>query len=129
MGMFRDRRRGQFLLTGSANLRCGTVDLDWCDAHLDAFWLSGNFWGDHAGAFATPGSAREIGFRSARIRLYQLGLEVGQTLACVFDFGDEWRVRLKLSEIRPALVTALPRIVDSQGDSPLQYGWDDANVA
>ena len=102
---------------------------DWYDDHLYAFWLSGKFWGDHEGAFATPDSAREIGFRSARIRLDQLGLEVGQTLAYVFDFGDEWRVRLKLSEIRPAVVTELPGILDRRGESPPQYGWDDAEVA
>ena len=102
---------------------------DWYDDHLYAFWLSGKFWGDHEDAFATAGSAREMGFRSAQIRLDELGLEVGQTLAYVFDFGDEWRVRLKLSEIRPAVGTELPQILDSRGESPPQYHWDEADVA
>jgi Plasmid pRiA4b ORF-3-like protein len=102
---------------------------DWDDDHLYAFWLSGKFGGRQEVAFGRPDCCRESGDRSARIRLDRLALEVGQTLAYVFDFGDEWRVRLKLVEVRAAGGAAVPPIVDSRGESPPQYGWHEADVA
>jgi hypothetical protein len=87
---------------------------DWDDDHLYAFWLSGKFGGRDAGpGFGRPGFCEDMGDRSARVRLDRLGLEVGQTVAYVFDFGDEWRVRLKLLEVRPPGVTPVPPILDS----------------
>lgn len=102
---------------------------DWDDDHLYAFWLSGKFWSRDAGPrFGRPGFCEEVGERNACVRLDRLGLEVGQTVAYVFDFGDEWRVRLKLLEIRPPGVTPIPPILDSRGDAPPQY-WHDEEVA
>jgi hypothetical protein len=36
---------------------------------------------------------------SAEIRLGRLKLKMGQRIAYLFDFGDEWRVRLTVREI------------------------------
>jgi hypothetical protein len=102
---------------------------DWDDDHLYAFWLSGKFWDRHDVAFGRPGFCRESGDRSARIRLNQLGLELGQTLAYVFDFGDEWRVRLKLVEVVQAGDAPMHPILDSRGEAPPQYGWDEDEAA
>jgi len=102
---------------------------EWDDDHLYAFWRSGKFWDRQEVAFGGPGFCQESGDRSARIRLDRLALEVGQTLAYVFDFGDEWRVRLKLVDVRAADGVAVPPILDSRGQPPPQYGWDDADVA
>jgi hypothetical protein len=102
---------------------------DWDDDHLYAFWPSGKFWDRHGVAFGRPGFCQESGDRSARITLDRVGLEVGQTLAYVFDFGDDWRVRLKLLEIRPAGSAALPPILESRGEAPPQYDWDEDEAA
>jgi hypothetical protein len=99
---------------------------DWDDDHLYAFWLSDKFGSRDAGpGFGRPGFCEGVGERSAHVRLDRLGLEVGQTVAYVFDFGDEWRVRLKLLEIRPRGVKRVPPIFDSRGDAPPQYSWGD----
>src|SRR2546426_2278908 len=72
---------------------------EWQDDHLYSFWLSGKFWDRQSDTEYTCWPER--GERSARVRLDRLGLGVRQKIAYVFDFGDEWRVRLTLVEIRP----------------------------
>lgn len=39
----------------------------------------------------------------------------------LFDFGDEWRVRLTLRETTPADGGTYPRILQSVGAAPAQY--------
>jgi hypothetical protein len=102
---------------------------EWDDDHLYAFWLSGKFWDRQDVAFGRPDVCQESGDRSARIRLERLALEIGQTVAYVFDFGDEWRVRLKLVEVRASGSAAIQPILDSRGEPPPQYGRDEADVA
>ncbi len=102
---------------------------DWDDDHLYAFWPSGKFWDRAPGAgFGRPGFCRDSGDRSARIRLDQLRLDVGQTLAYVFDFGDEWRVRLKLVEVSAAAGAPATAILESRGAAPHQYGRDERDL-
>jgi Plasmid pRiA4b ORF-3-like protein len=57
-----------------------------------------------------------------------LGLEVGQTLAYLFDFGDEWRVRLKLVDILETDGAPATAILESRGAAPPQYGWDEEDL-
>ena len=102
---------------------------DWDDDHLYAFWPSGKFWDPERGAgFGRPGFCRESGDRSARIRLDHVGLEVGQTLAYLFDFGDEWRVRLKLVDVRQTDGAPATAILESRGAAPPQYGWEEEDL-
>jgi Plasmid pRiA4b ORF-3-like protein len=101
------------------------VAFDWDDDHLYAFWPSGKFWDREPGAgFGRPDFCRDSGDRSARIRLDSVGLEVGQSVAYVFDFGDEWRVRLKLVDVREGGSAPASAILDSHGAAPPQYGWE-----
>jgi hypothetical protein len=102
---------------------------DWDDDHLYAFWLSGKFWDRQADAFGRPDVCRDSGDRSAEVKLDQLALQVGQTLAYVFDFGDQWHVRLKLVEGVATGGAAVSPILDSRGKPPPQYGWNAADVA
>jgi hypothetical protein len=62
------------------------------------------------------------------VKLGRLGLEVGQSVAYVFDFGDEWRVRLKLVEVRVADGVPLPSVFDQRGEVPPQYSWEDEDL-
>jgi hypothetical protein len=94
---------------------------EWEDDHLYSFWLSGRFW-DRDGSEYTCPFEIEAPARSAATRLDRLGLEAGQRIAYLFDFGDEWRVKLTLREIRPAADgEPLPRVLASRGEAPPQY--------
>jgi hypothetical protein len=50
-----------------------------------------------------------------------LGLTAGQELADLFDFGDEWRVRVRLAEIRRAGDETFPATLERRGKAPPQY--------
>ena len=93
---------------------------DWADDHLYAFWLSGRFWDRSSRAYMAPFEL-EPGQRSAATRLSRLGLERGQKIAYLFDFGDEWRVTLKVSAIDAADDGPYPRVLERRGEAPSQY--------
>jgi hypothetical protein len=95
----------------------------WDDDHLYSFWLDGEFWGDPASEYTAP--LEPEGKKTAEARLEQLGLEPGQKIAYVFDFGDEWRVDLNVAEIEPAGDDPYPQLLASRGEAPPQYPDDD----
>src|SRR5712691_2990332 len=103
---------------------------EWDDDHLYSFWLSGTLWDSQPGSeYTCPSPWLERGERSARVRLDRLGPRVGQKIAYVFDFGDEWRVRLPLVETRPAAPDPRPPIHERRGEAPPQYGYEDEELA
>jgi hypothetical protein len=96
---------------------------EWWDDHLYSFWLDGEFWGDKESEYTSPVEP-ENGVKTADVDLERLGLEPGQEIAYVFDFGDEWRVRLRLDEVRPAAEeTAV--VLEVRGKAPPQYAIPD----
>jgi len=105
---------------------------EWDDDHLYAFWLDGVYWSRRGVEFTHPGHARELGdphTRSARVRLGDLGLEPGQKIAYVFDFGDEWRVELTVARVDADDGGAYPRLLESSGEAPPQYRPLEEDVA
>lgn len=113
---------------------------DWDDEHLYSFWLKGRYWERDGSEYthpfhaATPSPLGPFASgpppRSAAVRLDRLRLKLGQRIAYVFDFGDEWRVDLRLLGIAAAQDGAYPRIVASTGEAPPQYpDWDEEEVA
>lgn len=108
----------------------------WWEQHLFAFWLSGEFWGkrEYAHPFAlesNPLAAFHDGpqAKSADVRVDRLKLKHGQPIAYVHDFGDEWRVALRLVEIGAADGEHYPRILEQRGEAPPQYPEDDEQAA
>lgn len=112
----------------------------WHDEHLYAFWLKGSYWAQDGSEYTHPfhaavpnplaaySDARPV--KSADVRLDRLGLERGQKIAYVFDFGDEWRVDLRLSRVAACEGGSYPRIEKSKGQAPPQYpDWDDEEEA
>ena len=109
------------------------VAFGWDDDHLYAFWLGGKFWARDGIEYVHPFALEANPFAgwdlpmetpsraSAEQALDRLGLVKGQRIAYVFDFGDEWRVRLTLRQIVTDDGGGYPRIVDSVGDAPPQY--------
>jgi hypothetical protein len=104
---------------------------DWADDHLYSFWMGGTFWSRAGDEYTHPWHAEEpnplgplaLGpdARSAEIRLDRLELRKGQRIAYLFDFGDEWRVRLTVRQIAADDGQSYPRLVGSVGDAPPQY--------
>lgn len=92
-------------------------ELDLDDDHLYAFYLSGRYFdpsSEHG-----PRAGRHDSRRSV---LFRLGLNVGQELAYLFDFGDEHRhavTVVAITEVEAPL--AEPVVVESVGDAPPQY--------
>jgi hypothetical protein len=102
---------------------------EWDDDHLYCFWLSDKFWDRTSGIrYRDPYWGLDEGEKSSRARLDELDLKVGDKLSCLFDFGDEWRVRLTLAEVRPAGTGPCPPILESRGEAPPQYGSDEEEL-
>ena len=94
---------------------------DWADAHLYAFWTDGKFWSpDEDAGYWAPFELEE-GRKSARLPVRELGLRKGRRIAYLFDFGDEWRLTLRLADTWDAGDESYPMLVDAQGVPPPQY--------
>jgi Plasmid pRiA4b ORF-3-like protein len=89
----------------------------WYDDHLYSFWLDGRFWGDEE---VTSPDVPDEAERTADLPIAELDLRVGRRIAYVFDFGDEWRVRLTVRE-RVAATGDHPRVLELRGTPPPQY--------
>jgi Plasmid pRiA4b ORF-3-like protein len=66
----------------------------------------------------SPDRVRRARHRAARA-------PAGQHIAYVFDFQEEWRVRLTLREITARDGGHHPRVLESVGDAPPQYLEDE----
>ena len=91
---------------------------EWDDDHLYSFWLDGKFWGADDTEYTTPFDLEDRGASSSEVRMDTLRLAQGQKIAYIFDFGDEWRVSLKLFEIRDGGEVG---ILERKGESSPQY--------
>jgi len=104
---------------------------DWDDDHLYSYWLDGEFWSRGGREYTHPFHASQpnpLGLfargpapGSAEIHLSRLKLKKGQRIAYLFDFGDEWRVRLSVRQITADDGQPYPRRLESVGDAPPQY--------
>ena len=93
---------------------------DWDDDHLYSFWLDGSFFGSDEVELTTP-DAPDEGVATADVPLAELNLHLGQRIGYVFDFGDEWRVRLTVRERVTAEPGDHPRVLELRGTPPPQY--------
>ena len=92
----------------------------WEDDHLYSFWLDNTFWGDSGSEITSPLVPDEAP-RTADLPIAELDLQPGRQIAYVFDFGDEWRVRLTLQATEPGDGGRYPRVVERTGQAPPQY--------
>ena len=95
----------------------------WADPHMYAFWTSGRWWDAESVRFQTPSELDpdDDRVRSGRTALRELGLRKGKALAYLFDFGDEWRLLLKVVDRWEAGDEAYPMLVEAEGVPPPQY--------
>ncbi len=92
----------------------------WYDDHLYSFWLDGSFFGSDEVELTTP-DAPDAGAATADVPLAELDLHLGQRIGYVFDFGDDWRVRLTVRERVAAEPGDHPRVLELRGTPPPQY--------
>jgi hypothetical protein len=61
------------------------------------------------------------------VTLDSLELEEGQTFMYLFDYGDEWRFKVRVHAVDAGAPAAAeyPRLVEEVGEAPQQYGWGD----
>ena len=92
------------------------------DPHLYSFWISGKFW-DDTGEYTSPVDKDEAlePKDTADVPIGKLGLRKGRSIAYVFDFGDEWRVLLKVVDRWEAGDESYPMLVEAEGVPPPQY--------
>jgi pRiA4b ORF-3-like protein len=114
----------------------------WDDEHLYAFWLGGKFWAPGEAQYVHPlaledrplagweAPAQAPPRKSAEQPLRDLRLMEGQRIAYVFDFCEEWRVRLTLREFSADDGGHYPRVLESVGQAPQQYlDYDELSAA
>jgi hypothetical protein len=92
----------------------------WLDDHIYSFWLDGEFWGSPATEY-TAAVEVEDDLATADIALSRLGLKEGAKIAYAFDFGDSWRVSLRLDARIDDEGVNYPRVAAAEGDAPPQY--------
>jgi hypothetical protein len=72
--------------------------------------------------FADMGDADPGVLGVKKTKVVQAFPAVGHTMVLLFDYGDEWRFRVRLTGTAgKAAKTRYPRIVASSGDAPPQY--------
>ena len=94
------------------------------DDHLYSFYLSGEPWDQGSEYAAQPGR----GGRGVSVPLSSLPLRPKQTLLYLFDYGDQHEFDVQFVGLDPnaSKHETYPRIVESHGKAPAQYGaYDD----
>ena len=91
------------------------MTLEEMQAEMDKFWEE--FLGEEA--LSGPGNVQTT-------TLEELDLEPKQEFMYLFDYGDEWRFKVRVHAVNPDGPEGdYPRIVESVGEAPEQYpSWD-----
>lgn len=96
----------------------------WDDDHLYAFYLSGRPY-DHLTEVQRPFGDAEPP-TADEVTLAELDVRPGQRFLYIFDFGDDVRHSIEVLDVLDApAVGDFPRIVESHGRAPRQYGYAD----
>ncbi|MHB8650597.1 MAG: IS1096 element passenger TnpR family protein, partial [Gaiellaceae bacterium] len=95
----------------------------WADPHMYAFWMSGKWWDKESVKYQTPFELDPLNkkVQSGRVPLAEIGLRKGKAIAYLFDFGDEWRLLLKVVDRWEADDGSYPMLVEATGTPPPQY--------
>ena len=93
------------------------------DDHLYCFFMDGKRWSRNS----INCTADDHGPYVTEAKIGRLGLEPGQEILYLFDYGDEWFFKVLLEEITEVGPMPLKPVVKAKkGNSPDQYSfWDD----
>lgn len=94
----------------------------WSDSHLHRFAVGGSVWDRDAQLFLCPFDVTEgedEGTPEEQVRLDQVLSEAGDVLRYVYDYGDDWQLRLRLEMILPSEPGTPPAVcVDGRRAAP-----------
>ncbi|MFD2792960.1 plasmid pRiA4b ORF-3 family protein [Promicromonospora vindobonensis] len=94
----------------------------WEDSHLHRFTLGGSVWDRDAQLFLCPfdvAEGEEEGTPEEQVRLDQVLNDPGDVLRYVYDYGDDWQLRLRLEKVLPAEPGTPPAVcVDGRRAAP-----------
>lgn len=94
----------------------------WSDSHLHRFALGGSVWDRDAQLFLCPydvAEGEDEGTAEEQVRLDQVLNEPGDGLRYVYDYGDDWQLRLRLETSLPAMPGTPPAVcVDGRRAAP-----------
>lgn len=97
----------------------------WTDTHLHRFALGTSVWDRDAEAFLCPfdvEEGEEEGVPACEVRLDEVLAEVGNVLRYVYDYGDEWSLKLKVERIVPGAAERVRVVAGRRGAPPDDYG-------
>jgi hypothetical protein len=88
--------------------------------HLYSFYMSNKAW-DETTEYSSPYTE---GLSAGGVKIRDLNLRMKQRFLYLFDYGDEHRFEIQLIGVDPQAPKEedYPRIVESHGEDPLQYG-------
>lgn len=92
---------------------------DFSDDHLYSFFLDGKRWSE----FQVVSPLEHFGYITAdKVKIGELGLDVGQSFMYLFDYGAEWTFTVVLEHLHEQVTTIMrPFIKESRGSGPHQY--------
>jgi hypothetical protein len=96
---------------------------DFDNDHLYSFFPDGDF----RSKVAYHDSRGGMGLSAEEVTIGELFLKEHQTLAYLFDYGDEWMFYVELEKIEEGkALLSTPRLLESKGKSPEQYpDWEE----
>jgi hypothetical protein len=99
------------------------ASFDFYDDHMHSFFMNNSAWDDYA-EFICPGGDLEHarGF-SDKVKLSKFKLGPGDRFLYIFDFGDDWRFRIRVLR-RVDESTKTPLLLRSKGQIS-QYSYDE----
>jgi len=91
------------------------------DDHLYSFFLDGKRWSEKE--VVSP--LGDFGHVTAdKVRIGELGIDIGHTFMYLFDYGAEWTFKVVLEDVNEQAATVIqPFIKASVGGNPMQYGY------
>lgn len=96
--------------------------IHWDADHLYSFYMNGVLYDDRY-AFACPFEDDRPPWTDEAV-VGELGLVKKHKFLYFFDYGDSHKFEVEVVDIRPeAEPGEYPRLVDSRGEAPPQYGW------
>jgi hypothetical protein len=97
--------------------------VDFADDHLYSFYMSNQAW-DQNTEYAHP---HADGPSATKVKIGDLNLRMKQRFLYLFDYGDEHRFEVQLTDTSPdAPKKDYPQVVERHGKNPVQYpGWED----
>jgi hypothetical protein len=98
---------------------------DFDNDHLYAFFMDGRPWSQGGETYWSPNN--DEGILADAVKIGEAKLYAGKSFLYLFDFGYEWRFKVIVKAINSdEEPLKQPKIVESVGENPEQYGdWND----